>query len=98
MPKQVGDCIATTLKRSAAKRVSYDNTKLRPRSKPPTGSHLGTVKPTPNPKQGGLMPVAMERKLKAQAKKKFGSASSERARKYVYGTLRRSGWKPSREK
>ena len=44
------------------------------------------------------MPVAMERKLKAQAKKKFGSASSERARKYVYGTLRRSGWKPSREK
>lgn len=48
--KQVGDSVATTLKRKpAGSRVSYNNTKLRPRSKAPTGSHLGTVKPLPKP-------------------------------------------------
>lgn len=42
------------------------------------------------------MPVELERKLKRQAKKKgFGE---ERTGKYVYGTLRRKGWKPTREK
>lgn len=42
------------------------------------------------------MPKALERKLKAQAKKKgFGK---KRAGAYVYGTLRKTGWKPSREK
>ena len=42
------------------------------------------------------MPVEMERKLKAQAKKKgFGE---ERTGAYVYGTMRKQGWRPSREK
>lgn len=45
--KEVGGAVATTLKRQAAKRVSYDNTKLRPRG---VGvGHLGTVKPLPKP-------------------------------------------------
>lgn len=42
------------------------------------------------------MPAKMERKLKAEAKKK--GFSGERADKYVYGTMRKQGWKPSREK
>lgn len=46
--KEVGGSVATALKRSAARRVSYDNTKLRPRSKEGDG-HLGTVQPTPKP-------------------------------------------------
>ena len=42
------------------------------------------------------MPEKLERKLKAETKKKgFGK---ERAGAYVYGTLRKTGWKPSREK
>jgi len=44
------------------------------------------------------MPKEMERKLRAKAVKKFGSAMSERARRYVFGTMRKVGWKPSREK
>ncbi len=44
------------------------------------------------------MPEDLERKLKKQAKKKFGSIKSERARKYIYGTLRKLGWAPSRQK
>lgn len=40
------------------------------------------------------MPEALERKLKAQAKKKgFGK---ERTNKYVYGALRKVGWKPKK--
>ena len=42
------------------------------------------------------MPVKMERKLKAEAKKK--GFSGKRADAYVYGTMRKQGWKPSREK
>ena len=42
------------------------------------------------------MPKALERKLKAQAKKK--GFSKERIGAYVYGTLRETGWKPEREK
>ena len=39
------------------------------------------------------MPKALERQLKAKAKKKgFGK---ERTGAYVYGTLRKTGWKPS---
>lgn len=39
------------------------------------------------------MPEAMERKLKAEAKKKgFGK---KRTGAYVYGTMRKTGWKPS---
>jgi len=42
------------------------------------------------------MPKALEKKLKKQAKKKFGSTTSERARKYIYGTLQKvTDWKPT---
>lgn len=44
------------------------------------------------------MPQAMERALKAEARKKFGSTVSKRARKYIYGTMRKHGWRPSRER
>lgn len=44
------------------------------------------------------MPKELERKLKKQAKKKFGSTTSEKARKYIYGTMRETGWKPSTQK
>lgn len=44
------------------------------------------------------MPKAMERALKKEAKKKFGSTTSEKARKYIYGTMRKSGWRPKRRK
>lgn len=42
------------------------------------------------------MPKALERKLKAQAKKK--GYGKKRAGAYVYGTLRKTGWKPSKRK
>jgi hypothetical protein len=44
------------------------------------------------------MPQAMERKLKAEAKKKFGSTTSEKARRFIYGTMRKTGWSPSHQK
>lgn len=44
------------------------------------------------------MPEELERKLKRKARKKFGSIKSKRARRYIYGTMRETGWKPSREK
>ena len=43
------------------------------------------------------MPAAAEKALKAEAAKKKGW-SKERKNAYVYGALRRMGWKPSREK
>jgi len=43
------------------------------------------------------MPEKLERELKKTASKKFGSTTSKRARKYIYGTMRKTGWKPSRE-
>jgi hypothetical protein len=42
------------------------------------------------------MPVALERKLKRQVAGK--KMSKERKDAYVYGTLRKTGWKPEREK
>lgn len=42
------------------------------------------------------MPKEMERKLKSQAKKK--GMKGKRAAAFVYGTMRKTGWKPSREK
>jgi hypothetical protein len=42
------------------------------------------------------MPVKLERALKRQAAKK--GLSKERKDAYVYGTLRKTGWKPEREK
>jgi len=44
------------------------------------------------------MPEAMERDLKRKARRKFGSTTSERARKYIYGTMRKTGWVPSTQK
>jgi len=44
------------------------------------------------------MPKAMEKKLKAEARKKFGSTTSARARKYIYGAMRKIGWKPKKRK
>jgi len=34
------------------------------------------------------MPKAVERKLRREAMRKFGSTTSEKARAYIYGTLR----------
>lgn len=42
------------------------------------------------------MPEALEKKLKAEAKKR--GYKGERADKFVYGTMRKQGWKPEREK
>jgi len=44
------------------------------------------------------MPKKLEEKLKRQARKKFGSTTSKRARKYIYGALRKTGWRPTRRK
>ena len=41
------------------------------------------------------MPKALERKLKTQARKKgYGKKRSDA---YVYGTLRKTGWKPKKK-
>ncbi len=40
------------------------------------------------------MPKALERKLKKQAKKK--GLTGKRADAYVYGTMRKTGWKPKK--
>ena len=42
------------------------------------------------------MPEKMEKKLKAEAKKK--GLGKERTDAFVYGTMRKTGWKPSRQK
>jgi len=51
------------------------------------------------------MPVEIERKLIEYAKKKGWvkvvngrTILTEKGRRYVYGTLRKLGWKPAREK
>lgn len=44
------------------------------------------------------MPKKIERKLKSEALKKFGSTTLARARAYIYGTMRNTGWEPSRKK
>src|SRR6266404_5483464 len=43
------------------------------------------------------MPEKMEKALKEQASK-HGDWSDEHKDKYVYGSMRKAGWKPSREK
>ena len=40
------------------------------------------------------MPVAMERRLKAISKKR--GYGKKRAGAFVYGTMRKTGWKPKR--
>jgi hypothetical protein len=42
------------------------------------------------------MPVALERSLKATARKR--GYSEERTNAYVYGTLRKTGWTPKHSK
>ncbi len=42
------------------------------------------------------MPKALEKKLKAEDKKK--GVKGERAARYVYGTLRKTGWTPKKKK
>jgi hypothetical protein len=42
------------------------------------------------------MPEEMERNLKAKAKKM--GLGKERTGAYVYGTMRKTGWKPSTQK
>lgn len=42
------------------------------------------------------MPKEMEAALKRRARRM--GLKGERADRYVYGTLRKTGWKPSREK
>lgn len=41
------------------------------------------------------MPLQMERALKREAKKK--GLKGRAANKYIYGTMRKEGWKPKRE-
>ncbi len=43
-----------------------------------------------------LMPKELEEKLKRQARKK--GLGKKRAAAYVYGTMRKTGWRPSRGK
>lgn len=45
-----------------------------------------------------MAPKAMERALKREAKKKFGSTTSPRARKYIYGTIYKLTKKPSKRR
>jgi hypothetical protein len=42
------------------------------------------------------MPKKMEKELKKEAKKK--GLKGDRADAYVYGTMRKAGWKPKRER
>ena len=42
------------------------------------------------------MPKKLERKLRKSAKKK--GLKGKRAKAYIYGTMRKTGWKPKREK
>lgn len=44
------------------------------------------------------MPIKAERNLKRQARKKFGSTTSSRAKRYIYGGLRKTGWKPKKRR
>lgn len=42
------------------------------------------------------MPKALEKKLKSAGRKK--GYTGEKLDKYVYGTLRKTGWKPSKKR
>jgi len=43
------------------------------------------------------MPKQLENKLAKQARKKFGTTESPRAKKYIYGTMRKTGWRPKQK-
>ena len=40
------------------------------------------------------MPKALELKLKKEALKKFHTTKSPKAKAYIFGTLRKTGWIP----
>lgn len=42
------------------------------------------------------MPRKLEARLKKAALKKFGSTKSKKAKKYIYGAMRKTGWKPKK--
>ena len=44
------------------------------------------------------MPKALETKLRRQVNKKHPNWSKKRKDAYVYGTLRKTGWTPTRKK
>ena len=44
------------------------------------------------------MPKELELALKREARNRFGSVKSRQARAFIYGTMRRQGWKPKQEK
>jgi hypothetical protein len=44
-----------------------------------------------------LMPTKVEAKLREEAEKKF-PGDKPRQDRYIYGTMRKQGWKPEREK
>jgi len=44
------------------------------------------------------MPRKLHRKLAAEARKKGYPPGSEKYKRYVYGGMRATGWKPKREK
>lgn len=44
-----------------------------------------------------VMPTKVEKKLREEAQKKFPD-NPQRQDAYIYGTMRRLGWKPEREK
>jgi hypothetical protein len=44
------------------------------------------------------MPKALEQKLKRRARALKRAGKIKDINKYVYGTLRKTGWRPSREK
>ena len=44
------------------------------------------------------MPKALEKRLFAQCRKKGWKLSGNKCKKYVYGTLRKTGWKPKKRK
>jgi len=48
-------------------------------------------------RKGLNVPVKIEAKLREEAEKKF-PGNKERQDAYIYGTMRKLGWKPAREK
>lgn len=44
------------------------------------------------------MPEKLEAAMKEQALKRFGTTKSKKARALIFGTMRKTGWKPEREK
>lgn len=44
------------------------------------------------------MPEKMEKELKKTAKKKGFKPGGKRSNAYIYGTMRKTGWKPSTQK